>query len=69
MEAQTTLVRSKSRVELNTKTTVDTQIAAVVLPDNTELDNSLRNRGNFKGCAVLGVAIEECAVVESALEL
>ena len=41
MESQTTLVGTESRVELNSVSTVDLEIALVILPSDTELNNTL----------------------------
>jgi hypothetical protein len=41
VEPQTTLVGTESRVELNPIPTVDLEIALVILPSDTELDNTL----------------------------
>jgi hypothetical protein len=43
METKATLIRAKSRVELNTIAAVDADLTLVVLPGYTELDNSLGN--------------------------
>ena len=50
-------------------TTVDLELAGVVFPCDTELNHALRNGANFEGCAVLGVLLEEGAVLEGAGEL
>lgn len=64
MEPETTLVWTKSRVELNTETTVDLDLLLVVLPDDTELDDTLGNGNDFEGSLVFGVLLEESAVLE-----
>ena len=69
MEAETTLVRTEGRVELHTVTLVDLALALVVLPDNAELDNTLRHRGNLKGRLVLGVLLEQGGGLEGGDEL
>lgn len=59
VETETTLVRTEGRVELHTVALVDLALALVVLPDNTELDDALRDGGNLEGLLVLGVLLEE----------
>ena len=65
MEPQATLVGTESRVELNTVTPVDVELSLVVLPDNTELDDTLRNGNNGKALLKLGVNLEELGGLES----
>lgn len=69
VESKTTLVRAEGRVVLDTETTVDLELAGVVLPDDAELDDTLRNGGNLEGGAVLGVLLEEGAVLKGADKL
>jgi hypothetical protein len=69
VESETALVRTKGRVELDAVTTVDLEVTLVVFPDDTELDNTLRDGGNSKSSAVLGVLLEEGAVLEGRGEL
>lgn len=69
MEAQTTLVRTERRVELHTVSTVDAKLAGIVLPGDTELDNTLGNGADLEGGTVLWVLLEEGAVLEGAGEL
>lgn len=59
MESQTPLVRAKSGVELNTIATVDLKLAFVVFPNDTELDDALRDGNNFESSFVLWVLFEE----------
>jgi len=47
MESETTLVRTKGRVELNTVAAVDLENAVIVLPDDTELDDTLGDGGDL----------------------
>jgi len=47
MEAETALVRSKRGVELDTVATVELNLAFVVFPGDTELDDTLGNGGNL----------------------
>jgi hypothetical protein len=69
VKSETTLVGAKSRVELDAVAAVDLKVALVVFPDDTELNNTLRNGSNSKGSAVLGVLVEERAVLEGRGEL
>lgn len=69
MEAQTTLVRAESRVELHAVATVDAELAGVVLPGDAELNDALGDGADLEGGAVLGVLLEEGAVLEGAGEL
>lgn len=59
METETALVGTESRVELHTVTLVDLALALVVLPDNAELDDALRDGGNLEGLLVFRVLLEE----------
>lgn len=59
MEAETTLVRTESRVELHTVALVDLALALVVLPDDAELDDALGDGDNLESLLVLGVLLEE----------
>lgn len=69
MESQTTLVRTQGRVELHTVTLVDLQLALVIFPDDSELDDTLRDSRDLEGSAVLRVLCEEGAVLKSACQL
>jgi hypothetical protein len=69
VETQTTLVRAESRVELHTVSTVDAKLAGIVLPDDTELNDTLGNGADLEGGAVLWMLLEEGAVLECAGEL
>lgn len=59
METETTLVRTKSRVELDSVTSVDGDGTVVTLPCNSELEDSLGDLNNVEGSSVLGVLGEE----------
>jgi hypothetical protein len=59
VETETTLVRAKSRVELDTETAVHGDGAVIALPGDTELDDTLGDLNNLKSSAVLGVDGEE----------
>lgn len=69
METETTLVGTEGGVELDTVTAIDLDVAVVVLPDNTELNDTLGDGGNGEGSAVLGVLLEEGGVLESVGQL
>jgi hypothetical protein len=65
VETETTLVGAESRVKLHTETTVDLELALVILPDDAELNHALGDGDNSKGLAVLGVSLEEGRVLKS----
>lgn len=69
VESKTALVRAESRVELHTVSSVDAELAFVVLPGDAELNNSLGNGGDLQSSAVFGVLFEEAAVLEGAGQL
>lgn len=69
MEPKTALIRAKGRVELDSKASVDAKLAFVVLPDNSELDDTFRNGAYFQCCAVFGMLLEKCAILEGACKL
>lgn len=69
MEAKSTLVGAQGGVELDAVATVDVELAGVILPGDTELDDALGDSADLEGSAVLGVLLEEGAVLEGAGEL
>lgn len=69
MEAETTLVRAERGIELHTIATVDFDLALVVLPDDTELDDTLGDGDDLQSLAVLRNLLEESRVLESGREL
>ena len=69
MEAQSALVRAKSRVELHAVAAVDLQTATVVFPHDAELKYALGDGANLEGGAVLGMLLKELACLESAGQL
>lgn len=69
MKTETTLVRAKSRVELDTISLVDLADALVVFPDHAELDDALGNRDNLQSLLVLGVLLEERGLFQGGNEL
>jgi len=64
VETETALVRSESRVVLDTETSVDLDLALVVLPGDTEVDDALWDGGNLESLAVLWVLLEQGAVLQ-----
>ena len=64
MEPETPLVRTESRVELDTIATIDLWLSLIVLPYDTELDNALGDGNDLQGSLVFGVLLEEGAVFE-----
>lgn len=69
VETETALVGTEGRVELDTVTTVDLESTAVVLPDDSELDDTLRDGDNLESGLVLGVLGEQSAVLKGAGQL
>jgi hypothetical protein len=69
VEAETALVGTESRVELDAVALVDVAIALVVFPDYTELDDTLGDRDNLKSLLVLGVLLEDGGALEGGGEL
>lgn len=64
MESQTALVWTKSRVELNSVSTVDLWLSLVIFPDDAELDDALRDGDDLEGGFVFGLLLEEGAVLK-----
>jgi hypothetical protein len=69
VQAETALVGAEGRVELNTVATVDLDVALVVLPDNTELDDALRNGDDLEAFTVLRVLLEEGGLLKGGRKL
>lgn len=69
METETALVWSESGVELNTVSTVDLELAIVVLPGNTELNNTLGDGDDGESGLELGGDSEELGAGEGRLKL
>jgi len=65
VEAETALVGAERGVELHAISTVDLELALVVLPDDAELDDALRDADDREGLLVFGVLLEEGGVFES----
>ena len=64
VQSQAALVGAEGRVELDSEGIVDLDLAGVVLPHDAELDDALGDGDDFEGVAVLGVLLEEGAVLE-----
>ena len=69
VESETTLVWSKSTVELDSETAVDLHLALVVFPCYSELDHTLWNGGDLECLLVLWVLLIELAGLEGGGEL
>ena len=59
VKTETTLIRTKGRVELDTIATVYVRLALVILPYYAELYDTLWNLNNVKSTLVLWVCLEE----------
>lgn len=59
VQSESTFVRSKSRVELNSVTSVDFDRSVVSFPGDSELDDSFGNLDDFEGSSVLWLLLEE----------
>jgi len=64
VESQTAFVWPKSRVVLNTEATVDLHLALVVLPRDSELDDTLWDGRDLESFLVLWVLFKQRAVLE-----
>ena len=64
MEAKTTLVWTQGGIELDTVSSVDLNLSLVILPDNTELNDSFGDSSDLEGGLVFGVLLEEGGVLE-----
>jgi hypothetical protein len=69
VETETTLVWTKSGVELHTVSTVDLDLVLVILPDDTELDDALGDGDDLEGGLVLWLLFEEGGVLEGGDQL
>jgi hypothetical protein len=69
VQSETTLVWAEGGIELHTVATVDLDLVLVVLPDDAELDDTLRDGDDFEGDLVFGVLFEESAVFEGGDQL
>lgn len=59
MQPQSSLVRTQSRVVLHSVTPVDLELTLVVLPGDSELDDTLGDLDDGEGFSVFGVLGEE----------
>ena len=64
VETKTTLVRAKGGVELNTVALVDLNLALIVFPNDTELNNALGDSDNSESLTVLRVLLEKSGVFQ-----
>jgi hypothetical protein len=64
VETETTLVGTESGVELDTESTVHLHHTLVVLPDDAELNNALRDGDDRKACLQLWRDLEEFGGLE-----
>lgn len=69
MESQATLVRAKSGVELDAVPAVHLQVTLVVFPDDSELDDTLWDRNDAQRGSVLGMLLEQRALLEGGHKL
>lgn len=66
MESKTALVGAQSGVKLNTIAAVDLKVAAVVFPDDAELDNALRDSSYLESGTILRVFLKQYRVLKCA---
>ena len=64
MEPETSLVRTESRVELDSVASVHLDFTLVGFPCYSELNDTLWDGGNFERLLVFWVLLEEAAVLE-----
>ena len=64
MEPKTSLIWTQGGIELHTVPSVDLDLSLVILPDDTELNDSFGNGGDLEGGLVFGVLLEEGGVLE-----
>ena len=69
VEAKSSLVWTEGAVKLNSVTVVDLWLKVVVLPDNTELDDTLWDGNDLKSGLVLWVLLEERRVLKGGGQL
>jgi len=69
MESKATFVGAKGRIELDAISAVDLGLKLVIFPDDTELDDPLRNRNDLERFLVLRVLFEERGVFEGGGQL
>jgi hypothetical protein len=64
VKSETTLVRAKGRVELNSKSAVNLNFTLIVLPCDAKLDDTLRNGSDFQSLLEFWVLLKERGVFE-----
>jgi hypothetical protein len=64
VESEASLIRTESRVELDSIAAIDLWLSLVVLPDNTELNDPLGDGDDLESGPVFGVLFEEGGVLE-----
>jgi hypothetical protein len=69
VESEAALVWAERRVELDPVATVDLELSVIILPDDPELDDSFRDRGNCQSSLIFWVLGEQSAVLERAHKL
>ena len=62
MEPKSAFVRTKSGIELDTKSTVHMELALVIFPGDSELNYTLWDCGDFESLLVFRILFEEGAV-------
>jgi hypothetical protein len=68
VKSETTLVWTKGRVELYTISSVDLGLEFVVLPNHSELDDSLWDGDDLEGGSVFWLLFEKAGVLEGGNE-
>jgi hypothetical protein len=69
METKASLVWSEGGVELDTVSTVDLGLELVVLPNYSELNDTLWDGNDLEGGLVFGMLFEESRVFEGGSQL
>ena len=69
MEPQAAFVGTKGRVELHTEATVHLNLAFVIFPSNSELDDPFWNCSDLESFLIIWVLFEKRAVLECRGEL
>ena len=69
MESKTALVRAKCRIELDSIAAVGLHLALVILPCDSELNDTLWDSGDLQRLLVLGLLLEEGGVFEGRCKL
>ena len=66
VKSKTAFVRTKSGIELHPVSTVDLDLALVIFPDTSELDDALGDGGDLESFLVFWVLFEEGGVLKRA---